>query len=503
MGKHTIRIDKSKDKSKSNSLNSGLSKSKNKNKNKNKNNNTSKNNTSKNNTSKDNTQNTTQKDEDIIEATQRTLIIPKLTKGVKHYQAVDHNLELQLENIENYIYSDRFTHVYLYSDINNNSVLEVRKAIDEANRSHVTSNTGNDIKLSPRGVVLHINSPGGCVTAGLGLMRIVSRSRVPVIVYIEGISASAATFISVAAKYRIMAPHAGFLIHQYADAVGTFGKHENIEFQTKVGHKLMQMMKSMYLKYTRIPAKYLDEVLQHDLWLSPELALKFGLVDRVLEPTNKSIVDKYFSINPEYKLSNAILDKKTNFNDIYLYGSFEMMGDDLFQVPSNIVRQISNIIQKNQVYVSGIDTKPIHNINHIISKGGAKPIILHVSDLGQFDNIYAILPIVNILSLSPVPTISIIDGPMSHICMLFTIVCNKRFIHHYANVIVDFVYYKENAVKIGDAIYNTRHFLTVVLKLLRRYTKLPENILANIFKERFIFSANQCVQYGICDSVIN
>ena len=214
-------------------------------------------------------------------------------------------------------------------------------------------------------------------------------------------------------------------------------------------------------------------------------------------------MDKYFSINPEYKLSNAILDKKTNFNDIYLYGAFEMMGDDLFQIPSNIVKQISNIIQKNQVYVREVDTKPIHNINHVISKGGAKPIILHVSDLGQFDNIYAILPIVNILSLSSVPTISIIDGPMSHICMLFTMVCNKRFIHHYANVIVDFVYYKEHEVKIGDAIYNTRHFLTVVLKLLRRYTKLPENILANIFKERFIFSANQCVQYGICDSVIN
>jgi ATP-dependent protease ClpP protease subunit len=220
-----------------NTSNSGISKSKNSNNNKN-----SKN--SKNENKKGNG-NTTQKDEEIIEATQRTLIIPKLTKGVKHYQAVNHNLELQLENIENYIYSDRFTHVYLYSGIDNNSVLDVRKAIDEANRSHVTSNTGNDIKLSPRGIVLHINSPGGYVTAGLGLMRIVSRSRVPIIVYIEGISASAATFISVAAKYRIMAPHAGFLIHQYAG--GARGKHEDIEFQTKVGHKLMQMMKSMYL----------------------------------------------------------------------------------------------------------------------------------------------------------------------------------------------------------------------------------------------------------------
>ena len=89
-----------------------------------------------------------------------------------------------MDNIEEYIYSDRYSHVYLYNDINNNSIKEVRESIDVANKSVNL----DDVMSAPKGIVLHINSPGGSITSGIGLMRIVARSRVPIIVYIEGIS---------------------------------------------------------------------------------------------------------------------------------------------------------------------------------------------------------------------------------------------------------------------------------------------------------------------------
>ena len=38
--------------------------------------------------------------------------------------------------------------------------------------------------------------------------------------------------------------------------------------------------------------------------------------------------------------------------------------------------------------------------------------------------------------------------------------------------------------------------------LLKQYTKLPETIMKNLFKERFFLSAEECVKYGICDEVI-
>jgi ATP-dependent protease ClpP protease subunit len=444
------------------------------------------------NTTKQN--NTQEKQDNVINEVASIPIIPKILKASRTVKTKKNtkSIELQLDNIEEYIYSNRFTHVYLYNNIDNDSVLQVREAIDYANKS--TNN--NNVKISPKGIVLHINSPGGYVTAGIGLMRVVSRSRVPIIVYIEGISASAATFICVLAKYRVIAPHASFLIHQYTG--GMFGKHEELDFQMKDNKKMFSLMKSLYLKHTRIPEQYLDEILSHDLLLTPQLALEYGLVDKILTPISPEYVDKYFSVNPEYDLSKHLLDIKTNFNNIYLYGSFEM--ENTFKVPLDIVSKISSIIQKQPTFLSSQPKKT--DINHIISKGGAKPIVFHVSDLGQFSNIYHILPIVNILSLSLVPTISIIDGPMSAICLLFTIVCNKRYIYQYSYVSIDFVHFKDQGVKLADTLYNTKMFLSLILELLRKYTKLPEEILKNIFKTRYIFSAQQCVQYGICDGIM-
>ena len=91
---------------------------------------------------------------------------------------------------------------------------------------------------------------------------------------------------------------------------------------------------------------------------------------------------------------------------------------------------------------------------------------------------------------------------MSAICLLFTIVCNKRYIYQYSYVSIDFVHFKDQGVKLADTLYNTKMFLSLILELLRKYTKLPEEILKNIFKTRYIFSAQQCVQYGICDGIM-
>jgi ATP-dependent protease ClpP protease subunit len=433
-------------------------------------------------------------DEKIVDAVASMPIIPKLVAASRMVKTKKNTktVELQLENIEQYIYSNRFSHIYLYDDINNNSVLEVREAIDYANKS-----SGDDnIKTSPKGIVLHINSPGGSVTAGIGLMRIVSRSRVPIIVYIEGLSASAATFVSVLAKYRVMAPHASFLIHQYWTV--NMGKHEELEFQVRDNNKMFGLLKALYLRHTKIPEKYLDEILSHDLLLTPQLALQYGLIDKILKPIEPEYIEKYFSVNPEYDLSKHVLDVKTNLNSIYLYGSFEM--GNAFRVPLDVVSKICNILQKQAPFLSSNAKNA--NINHIITKGGAKPIVFHVSDLGQFNNIFHILPIVNILSLSLVPTISIIDGPMSAMCLLFTIVCHKRYIYQYSYVSMDFVHFSDVNLKLADTLYNTKMFLGMILELLRKYTQLPDDIMKNIFKKRYIFSANQCIQYGLCDGIM-
>ena len=430
-------------------------------------------------------------------------IIPIISKAIRKTKKISDRKELNMENIEQYIYSNRFTHVYLYSAIDNNSIKEVREAIDNANKSDNT----NNVRTSPKGIVLHINSPGGAITSGIGLMRIVARSRVPIIVYIEGISASAATFITVLAKYRVIAPHANILIHQYSTFA--FGQRDELEFNRKIVEKMYMLMKSLYKKHTLIPETYLNELLEHDLFLTPELALEFGLVDKILVPQSSLNVEKYFRLNPEYDLHKLIIDKKTNFNNIYLYGETSWMDDD-FSKSLEICKKIVNIIQKQPTYSTMQSKTKTHNtksntnnLNTIISKGGAKPIIFHISDLGEFNNIYHILPIINTLAICPVPTICIIDGPMSEICMLIAIMCNKSYIYHYAFVTMNFVNISNSGMKLGDVLYNTKMFINLIQKILRMYTKLPSEIIDNIFKKRYVFPATKCVEYGIVDGILN
>ena len=44
----------------------------------------------------------------------------------------------------------------------------------------------------------------------------------------------------------------------------------------------METIRSIYSKHTKIPKKKLDEILDHDLWLSAEECLKYGLVDEII-----------------------------------------------------------------------------------------------------------------------------------------------------------------------------------------------------------------------------
>ena len=71
---------------------------------------------------------------------------------------------------------------------------------------------------------------------------------------------------------------------------------------------------------TKIPVSYLDELLEHDLFLTPQLALEFGIIDKILVPQGSINVEKYFKINPEYILNKLIIDKK-KFNSRLIVGT--------------------------------------------------------------------------------------------------------------------------------------------------------------------------------------
>jgi ATP-dependent protease ClpP protease subunit len=47
----------------------------------------------------------------------------------------------------------------------------------------------------------------------------------------------------------------------------------------------MNQLKRLYGQYTKISKKELTELLKHDIWLSPETCIKYGLVDDIYKST--------------------------------------------------------------------------------------------------------------------------------------------------------------------------------------------------------------------------
>ena len=394
-----------------------------------------------------------------------------------------------LENIEKYIYTNRFNHVYLYGKINDNLVSEVSIEINHYNKTDKNKN----VYIKPKAIVLHINSPGGSGNAGIALMNIVNNSRVPIIALVEGMSASAATFITVIAKYRVISPEAVMLIHQLS--TGFHGKHEEIKFYIKESDKFMDMFNKFYSEHTKLSPEKLKEILQRDIFLSAEDCLKYGLVDKVLEKTSGKVISNYFNKNPEYKLPVNILKVKTNFNNLYFYGNDSTSYEQNQDYETRKIMALQYTLSFNNINSNT-------NIETLTSAGTTKPILLRINENEDFFDLQSALALINTILLARIPIYSFIDSPTNQNTLLYSILCYKRYIYKYAFISINFINLLDISNKHEDTVYNTKLIRKVVTKLLKNNTKLPKNILDNLFTTRFILSADECVKYGICDQVV-
>lgn len=169
-------------------------------------------------------------------------------------------------------------HIYFYSHVDTNEVLQLNRKIREVDNSllHEAIVQGRD----PASIFLHINSYGGRIFDGLAAMDTVLGCRVPVVTIIDGCCASAATFISVVGKMRLIHEHSFMMIHQLSGL--TWGKFRDIQDDVTSFTKFMDSIKAIYAKYTSIPVKKIEEILDHDLWIDAKTCVEYGLVDRII-----------------------------------------------------------------------------------------------------------------------------------------------------------------------------------------------------------------------------
>jgi ATP-dependent Clp endopeptidase proteolytic subunit ClpP len=173
-----------------------------------------------------------------------------------------------------------FSHnrIYFYSGVTRPKILKLNKGIFNLNVG-MLSKTG-PLDYAPPPIVLHINSYGGSVFAGLSAVDYIKTSKIPVHTIIDGCAASAATLMSCVGAHRQMHRNACMLVHQLSGAM--WGKFQEMQDDMQNSEMLMEKIKDIYREHTKIPKKEMDNILKHDIWWEAEKCLQYGLVDEII-----------------------------------------------------------------------------------------------------------------------------------------------------------------------------------------------------------------------------
>ncbi len=129
---------------------------------------------------------------------------------------------------------------------------------------------------------LYVNSPGGSVSAGLGIYDIMQYVSCPVSTLCTGMAASMGSLLLTAGTKgkRFALPNAQIMIHQPLG--GAQGQASDIEIHARYIMRLKGRLTDIYQTHTAQPAERLTKDMDRDNFMSAEEALAYGLIDEVI-----------------------------------------------------------------------------------------------------------------------------------------------------------------------------------------------------------------------------
>src|SRR6056300_372683 len=132
-------------------------------------------------------------------------------------------------------------------------------------------------------VHLYINSPGGSVTAGLAIYDTMQFIRCDVLTMCVGHAASMGALLLAAGApgKRFALPNARIMIHQPSG--GFQGQASDIERHAQEIFSLRSRLNDIYVKHTGQNLKTIEKALDRDTFMISNDAMKFGLIDKVVE----------------------------------------------------------------------------------------------------------------------------------------------------------------------------------------------------------------------------
>lgn len=137
---------------------------------------------------------------------------------------------------------------------------------------------------SAEDINFYINSPGGAVTAGLGIYDTMQFIKSPVSTIVMGQACSMGSFLAMAGQpgKRLVLPNSRTMIHQPSGGAG--GQATDMQIQVDEILKMKKNLTETYVKHNSAGKTFeeLEAAMERDNFMSAEEAVAYGLADRVV-----------------------------------------------------------------------------------------------------------------------------------------------------------------------------------------------------------------------------
>tara|TARA_B100001769_G_C21962637_1_gene517931 strand:+ start:102 stop:713 length:612 start_codon:yes stop_codon:yes gene_type:complete len=132
-------------------------------------------------------------------------------------------------------------------------------------------------------ISFYINSPGGIVWSGLAIYDTMQYVSSKIMTICIGQAASAGSLLLTAGSkdMRFSLPNSRIMVHQPSG--GYQGQVTDIEIQTNEIKKAKQRLNEIYSKHTGKKIDEIKSIMERDTYFSPQEAIKFGLIDKIVE----------------------------------------------------------------------------------------------------------------------------------------------------------------------------------------------------------------------------
>ncbi|MCL2155239.1 MAG: ATP-dependent Clp endopeptidase proteolytic subunit ClpP [Leptospirales bacterium] len=136
-------------------------------------------------------------------------------------------------------------------------------------------------------IFLYINSPGGVVTSGLAIYDTMQYIKCDVATICLGQAASMGSLLLAAgaAGKRSALPNARIMLHQ--PSAGFQGQASDIEIHAREIINVKKRLNQIYSRHCGKDVSLIEKDMDRDNFMTSEEALKYGIIDKVIERTEK------------------------------------------------------------------------------------------------------------------------------------------------------------------------------------------------------------------------